>query len=491
MRSFEYEEQGGKTYLIYKISSEEKIDTLTLEMLSNNRIEGTVPVTFMRMDDQMIAKYDVTNLTRLDMYLKEKMKREKILELFEKISDVLLEAANYMLPYTVYVFDESFMFTESGTERLLMIVLPVQRAGESLDQVLGNLLLSIKYDQNEDCSYIADLINLFGDKKNFSVQALKDKIIYLKKEKTMMPVIEREIKENVHGERKEKHWEEVGKRTEPFADIKTDRVAGGEYRRQNEKRQNKNPHIRDNLQRQKDLKILFDEMDDKEEKLPFWRRKKEETHQEKKEKKGLFQRGKKQDKKNVSNDISPLSGINIPGLDIPRNTDGDIKAKRENDGSDMIDSVMRTQKVDITLFDVDPQDFGQTEDYSDYSTYNDSDETVLLEGAISEKSPKYILYRMKTGESFPLRGEIVRIGRKASMSEICISDNPGIGRLHAIFRVYKGQVYIEDNGSKNKTYVDGNLVKPGESPKLLLSGSKIRLADEEFEIRVANKYGSS
>ena len=71
------------------------------------------------------------------------------------------------------------------------------------------------------------------------------------------------------------------------------------------------------------------------------------------------------------------------------------------------------------------------------------------------------------------------------MSEICISDNPGIGRLHAIFRVYKGQVYIEDNGSKNKTYVDGNLVKPGESPRLLLSGSKIRLADEEFEIRVA------
>ena len=47
MSSFEYEEQGGKTYLIYKISSEERIDTLTLEMLSNNRIEGTVPVIFI------------------------------------------------------------------------------------------------------------------------------------------------------------------------------------------------------------------------------------------------------------------------------------------------------------------------------------------------------------------------------------------------------------------------------------------------------------
>ena len=84
-----------------------------------------------------------------------------------------------------------------------------------------------------------------------------------------------------------------------------------------------------------------------------------------------------------------------------------------------------------------------------------------------------------------MKGDIIRIGRNPRISEICISGNRGIGRIHAILYMRDGQVFISDNDSKNKTYVDGEQIKADAEPKLLLSGSKIRLGDEEFEFRIS------
>ena len=77
------------------------------------------------------------------------------------------------------------------------------------------------------------------------------------------------------------------------------------------------------------------------------------------------------------------------------------------------------------------------------------------------------------------------MGRSPSISEICISGNRGVGRVHAVLYVRNGQVYIADNNSKNKTFVDGEELKPGDSPKMLLSGSKIKLGTEELEFRIS------
>lgn len=47
-----------------------------------------------------------------------------------------------------------------------------------------------------------------------------------------------------------------------------------------------------------------------------------------------------------------------------------------------------------------------------------------------------------------------------------------------------GEVFIEDNNSKNHTYVDGVRLEPGQPPVKLAHGSKIRLGDEELEFYI-------
>lgn len=46
MKDLYYENQGTTTYLVYKIKENDQIDTMTLGMLTNNKIPGLVPTTF-------------------------------------------------------------------------------------------------------------------------------------------------------------------------------------------------------------------------------------------------------------------------------------------------------------------------------------------------------------------------------------------------------------------------------------------------------------
>lgn len=41
--SFTYENQGNNTYLVYKIGASDNVDTMSLGMITNNKIDGIVP----------------------------------------------------------------------------------------------------------------------------------------------------------------------------------------------------------------------------------------------------------------------------------------------------------------------------------------------------------------------------------------------------------------------------------------------------------------
>ena len=65
MNSFTYEEQGEKKYLVYEKKTDDKMDHLTLEMMSNNRIDGVVPANHIQIDDRFYMKYDISGLMNL------------------------------------------------------------------------------------------------------------------------------------------------------------------------------------------------------------------------------------------------------------------------------------------------------------------------------------------------------------------------------------------------------------------------------------------
>ena len=94
-----------------------------------------------------------------------------------------------------------------------------------------------------------------------------------------------------------------------------------------------------------------------------------------------------------------------------------------------------------------------------------------------------VLIRDRTDESFTIDKPTFRIGTEQKYCDLFISDNSFISRSHADIITKHERYYIIDRNSTNKTYVDG-MVIPIEKEVEILSGAKIRLANEDFTFNI-------
>lgn len=520
MVGFAYEEQEGRKYLVYEKEAETELDTLTLEMMSNNRIDGVVPSNHIRIDDRFYMKYDITNLKSLREFLKGVVNREKIMAVMESIVDAAMAAEDYMLSLSSYVLDADYMYIDPSVRKVSMIVLPVKREEMSIDVFLKKLLMSIQYDQTEDCSYVVALINLFGGFESLSLLSFKTQIEQFKvpekqtpglgtaglrtievntEESNRSPMSEREPQSQSYQAPPQSQRSQIPSQSRSYLPplpqsqpFRADGAAGGSPIMISDEDRKKIVH---DLKREHDIDILFSgggEAPKKEKKGFFFKKdkseKSEKPEKEKKaEKKSFWEKlGKKKSSEKVPDMDAGLGGFAIPGMDLPGQvkTCGD-ECDKGNYSSNVAyreqEIAIPAQRIALEKRAVERQDFGKTEFIR---AEEDDDETFIIGAEQSAAGPEYILYRRSTQESFRICEEIMRIGRSPAVTEICISGNKGIGRVHAILYSRGGQLFIEDNNSKNKTYVDGVQLEPGQSPRRIENGSRIRLGDEELEIHI-------
>ena len=97
MKAFQYEEQGEKKYLVYQKRDSEDLDTFTTEMLSNNRIPGLVPFSYIQMDQSISMKYNIAGLVSLETYLENTVKKGQFLKILESLCDAVMQADDYIL----------------------------------------------------------------------------------------------------------------------------------------------------------------------------------------------------------------------------------------------------------------------------------------------------------------------------------------------------------------------------------------------------------
>lgn len=484
---FRHEEQEGKRYLIYEKREEDVLDSFTMEMLSNNKIEGLAPFSCIRMDRDVEMKYNITGLITLQELFSSTIAKQKFLGILESLAENVLRAEEYMLDVSSYILDESFIYTDPEGNKVFMIVLPIRREGEKPEAFLKRLLVDVKYDETEDCSYIALLINFLRNENSFSMKDFREQIVRFKK--NSLPEENREQSRKGSSDNqivnKQEHLkkEEEGGQLSPHSDWKIP-VPPDEDPYDKHKKSASTEHGSLSREKKKDFDQIFhDHEEEPDKKKKGWFSKKEKN--EKKEKKRFF--GKKKEKDSDSNSSDgipakpPLGGIAIPGMDLI----GKLQAERK-ENEELNDQIsgkrqplpIPAQYVDMDRKEVDQEDIGET-------VYMDEDSEAPTEFE-EEKAPrqKFVLYRCSTQEIFEIKGDVVRVGRSPSISEICISGNRGVGRVHAVLYVRDGQVYILDNNSKNKTFVDEKELKP-DQPVMLLSGSKIRLGTEELEFRIS------
>lgn len=434
----EYIEENGKKYLSFEKEMEDKLDLVTIGMLEHNNIVGTNPFVMIQSDDKIIFKYDITGKYPIAETWKGKITRKKVIHFLEEVEQICKNCQSYLIPFNQILLNSQYIYMNQG--EVHFIVLPIDKQNENFNEALKSLFYNIEFDKTENCSYIAELLSYFQHNEQFSLNQFTDMLRRIKNEKGENIVADKapfanSNSGNVYGERKVSHENTVAMQYEEHNLARQDKAF---YNQQpSQKTTLHTPVIPD--------RQLKQESSNKKRGFSFFGRKNNGEDKESKNKKS----GK--EKKSI------FGGLAIPGAETISNSEVEKEVLEKQE--------IKQQKVDINYYQIEEEDFGKT---------------VFLDEP-ENHSENYYLRRISTGESYPISKKINKIGRKESIVDICIKNNPHIGRLHAIIYYENQKLSIVDNGSGNGTFINNSSSRITDKV-MLQRGDKIKFGDEEFII---------
>lgn len=109
-----------------------------------------------------------------------------------------------------------------------------------------------------------------------------------------------------------------------------------------------------------------------------------------------------------------------------------------------------------------------------YNELEDTGSTVFLQ----EAKQGYLVWKSR-GKEYVIENESYVIGSSMQSADIYIDSNSTVSRKHARISRSADAYYLEDLGSMNGTYVNGEKLREGEK-RLLGDHMRIKLANEEF-----------
>ncbi|MGM9987414.1 MAG: FHA domain-containing protein, partial [Bacillaceae bacterium] len=98
-------------------------------------------------------------------------------------------------------------------------------------------------------------------------------------------------------------------------------------------------------------------------------------------------------------------------------------------------------------------------------SFEDVDEgTTVLNIQTMSRNNSYLIIK-KSGERVQINKDSFKIGRDQGYADF-VCKNPVVGRVHGTILTISGNYYLEDNQSKNGSYLNGNKLARGERVKL-------------------------
>lgn len=173
--SFTYENQGNNTYLVYKIGASDNVDTMSLGMITNNKIDGIVPTLFTQSDTDRFIKYNISAKVSAKEFLSGVVNKKRLLGVFISVLKAIKSTEEYMIDERSLLIDLEHIYVDVSKCDAMLVCLPLVRQNEpvNIPMFFKQIMFSTQFDQNENCDYVAQIINYLNSTPVFSVEAFE------------------------------------------------------------------------------------------------------------------------------------------------------------------------------------------------------------------------------------------------------------------------------------------------------------------------------
>lgn len=533
MSIFTVENQGVNTYLVYKVNAEDQFDSHSLITLAKNKIRGISPILLSQTDSDKFLRYNISSKVPMSRFLKGSVTKEKLLGVLSGMSSAYISAEENTVDTAHFVLEIDHIYVDVTTNETMLISLPVVNRGTGkadFQLFFKQLIYSVKFDPNENCDYIATLINYLNRVQAFSVKDFKNLV-----DKAALPTAKtanEKFDANVNAA--STHTPEVSEPKPPmtFGQQKPQpfpmpasmpipnqapvfSAAPVEESAQNNLYGDLMPlggmppapekavaiPQAQNASVAPENNISFFSL------LTHFSKENLELYKAQKAKKkkasehvrasGTVQGfdyssappampasapnvGNPFQTQHAVNNRIPAMAPSVNGATVPTTPFFAPAAPAVNQpvkANISADAAMHQMQVNTPkTVAVQANDSGETTVLAAPT----AGETTVLDAASYIAKPVPHLVRYKTGEKVAVNKPIFRIGKEKSYVDYFISDNTAISRSHADIVVKGNNYYLVDHNSTNHTFVNGTIIESGVENKIN-PGDKIRFANEDFD----------
>lgn len=514
MNTMKYENQETNTYLVYEIREDDSIDSLSLGMLTNNKIPGLASTLFTQMDSSKFIKYNVSAKVSVKQFFSGVVNKKRLIGVFSGITDAMLSAEDYMIDTKTILLDLDYIFADVSTCETVLICLPIERE-ESKNPDLGsffkNIMFNTQFDQTENCDHVAKIINYLNSTPVFSLAEFHNLLADLKKTGNAAAT----VKVSPNPQPRVLSYPQQMPVSAQTAPTQTAQVQAApmqqtaarpvsaakpaNYAKQPlTKNQAPRPAQGKNMQAMPMAASPAQTADNGKKMSMMYL-----LQHYNKENAALY-KAQKNDKKagnaapvqNKGNAKSPNTSYAVPGaapapvgFAVPGAPAPAPAAKQASFAPAPQQVKAPAAPKPVMQQPTVPQNFSQPAAPQGQSM-NFGETTVLGGGSIGETTvlganPQAnqtitpFLVRAKNNERILLNKPVFRIGKERSYVDYFIGDNTAISRSHANIITRDGEYFVVDTNSTNHTYVNGVLIQSNVETKIEHS-ARIRLANEDF-----------
>lgn len=487
---FTFENQGTNTYLVYSIKEKDVIDSMSLGMLTNNKILGLAPAFFTQIDNTKYIKYNVSAKISVKQFFEGQVNKKRLLGVFQGIVNAMISAEEYMIDVNSILLDLEYIYVDVSSCETILICLPVvctDNKSEELGSFFKNIVFGTKFDQTENCDYVATLINYLNSTPVFSVYDFKTILDNLRE----TPSEQMRMADNQKNRAEQQvliQKPSLVKQNNPPENVSLTYQSAEQEKKVNirpdvsEKNVKVQPQSSGKPVTNKNMAVPVKKADKKMEQNMAVNEKQmgllDLLMHYSKENAQIY-KAQKQKRKQMSS--------------APQNVNAAVNKKKEN--MDFVipgqqpqitekESAIPASEVQLTntqsqIPQEQPVSFGETTVLGGGMV----GETTVLSVSSATVSVKPYLIRVKNNETILINKPVFRIGKEKSYVDYFIGDNAAISRSHANIVSRNGEYYVVDTNSTNHTYLNGKMISSNTENRLE-SGSLVRLADEEFEFKL-------
>lgn len=519
MIDFTFENQGTITYLVYTMAPDEMVDSMSLGMLTNNKIAGLATTIFTQIDANKYIKYNVSAKISAKQFFTGAVNKKRLLGVFKGIVNALLSAEDYMIDTRTVILDLNYIFADVSTCDTVLICLPVQGKEEQHDlgAFFKEIMFGTQFDQTENCDHIARIINYLNSTPMFSLTDFKEVLEQIDNTaatpvaqsvaQPVAPVAKPAVQQPsvipaIENTSRADETTNISKQVDIVTPVVQNQFVQGPVSPNAQIKvtpplaasanQAVQPTNMDTSGSEKQISVFSLLMHySKENAEAYKAQKAAKKNVGKAPTPDKTKPQKKQHQANVGFAVPTQSnnlGFAIPGqAATPQPTPPASQAQK---------SALQIQQRPITTPTPTPT---QQVSFVPRQTpqgkpANFGETTVLGGGAIGEttvltaaQNPNKMiapyLMRKKNNEKISLNKPVFRVGKERSYVDYFIGDNTAISRSHANFITRDGKYFVVDTNSTNHTFVDGVMIQSNEEREIT-NGDTIRLANEDFEFKL-------